>query len=381
MEICLCVDHWSSFYPLQGTVRYVQTLAQGLVAWGHRVHILTPHPSIDSDFEEDGCLIHSRVVSPIRMVSRFQHGLGESLGVWRALGRLLRDHPIDVVEFTNWEGIGAVTATFTRVPTVIRLHTTAYDTIRMGIGKPRLERHYARLECWTARRASALATHSTSHQTQVAADYQVPRERIAVIPAGVKPLTPTNRGSRNPRQVLTVSSATPRKGVAIFLAVADQVARALPDCRFVWVGEDTATAPEGKTWAQHCANRYPHLKNVRFVGACSDEQLADYYAESAVYLCTSRYESFGLTLVEAMHAGLPVVAPRAAAMAELVRAGQTGCLYEPGNAEECSAALQDLMRKPSDSQAMGECGQVVAQREYSVDRMTGRVLDLYRSVC
>jgi glycosyltransferase involved in cell wall biosynthesis len=159
------------------------------------------------------------------------------------------------------------------------------------------------------------------------------------------------------------------------------VARELPESRFLWVGKDTPTAPNGKTWAQHCAEKYPHLTNVDFVGSCSDQQLASYYAESAAYLCTSQYESFGLTLVEAMHAALPVVAPRAAAMPELVTGGRTGCLYEPGHAEECSAALQDLLLKPADSQAMGECGQLVAQKEFSVERMTDRVLDLYRSVC
>ena len=171
MNICLCVDRWPTWFPLHGPARYVRTLARGLAAGGHRVQVLTPHPTLDSDSEEDGYLVHSRIARPLRGVSRFQPGLGESLAMWRALKQLHRAERFDVVEFSNWEGLGAVACAFNQLPVVIRVHTSAFDSLRLGVGTEKLERQYARLERWAARRATALVTHTDSHRKQAAADY------------------------------------------------------------------------------------------------------------------------------------------------------------------------------------------------------------------
>lgn len=381
LNICLCVDRWPTFYPLHGPARYAQTLARGLVARGQTVHVLTPHPEVHRDFEEDGYLVHSRAVAPLRFASRLQRGLGESLGLWKALRALRRTHPIDIVEFTNWEGLGAATCTLGRLPTVIRLHTTAYDTLRLGLGNRRLEAHYARLERWTARRATALVTHSESHRRQVAADYGVDADAVRVIPHGIEPVRVPDGVARDPNQILAVGAATPRKGVDVFLAAAERVSREVPQARFVWVGTDTATAPGGETWSRHCAKAFPHLHNVTFAGNCSDAELAAHYGRSAVYLCTSQYESFGLTLVEAMQAGLAVVAPNTASMSELVRQGQTGELYGPGDVGDLTRALAGLLRSPERTAGQGKHGAVRAGAEYSAEVMTERVLELYRNVC
>jgi glycosyltransferase involved in cell wall biosynthesis len=307
--------------------------------------------------------------------------LGESYGLWAALRALHRAHGFDVVEFTNWEGLGAVASALGGVPTVIRLHTSAFDSLRLGLGIPRVERQFARLERWTANRAAALVTHSESHRRQVATDYRVPADRIRVIPHGVRPVRATAPRPRNPAQVLAVSAATPRKGVETFLRAADRLSREFPAARFVWAGKDTPTAPGGRTWAEYREAEWPQLGNVTFTGACSDADLADLYAESGVYLCTSLYESFGLTLVEAMHAGVPVVAPRTAAMPEVVRDGETGYLYEPDDFEGLARSVASLLRSPGAAAELGRNGQRRAAEEYSVDRMSERVLEVYRRVC
>jgi glycosyltransferase involved in cell wall biosynthesis len=169
--------------------------------------------------------------------------------------------------------------------------------------------------------------------------------------------------------------------VEVFLQAADRLTREFPQVRFIWAGKDTTTAPGGRTWAQHCTASFSHLNNVSFVDSCSDKQLGRLYAESSIYLCTSHYESFGLTLVEAMHAALPVVAPNQSGTAEVVRHGSTGYLYQPGDMEDLVGSVRTLLRSPQHSAKLGRNGQVLAATEYSPETMTERVLEVYRAVC
>lgn len=380
LRICFCVDHWPTFYSMHGQVRYVQTLARGLVARGCEVHVVTGYPE-PRDFVEDGFHVHARPAPPFRVVSRFQPGLGESYHLARAIRALHRAHRFDVVEFTNVEGAGYFGTVFPPHPVVIRVHTTAFDAYRLGIGKQHMERRFARLERWTARRADLLVTHTRTHQLQVASDYGVPAEEIRVVPHGVLRVRVEEKVTRRPRQVVSVGSASVRKGVATFLEVAEALSKTMPDARFVWAGKDLPSAPGGKTWRAHAADRYPHLSGrFEIREGLSDGEIAALYAESDAYLCTSLYESFGLTLVEAMFQSLPVVAPRTAAMAELIQHGQTGWLYEPGSRDDLLAQLTDALQPGPAREAIVRRALENSEREYTVDRMTTRMLDLYRSV-
>jgi glycosyltransferase involved in cell wall biosynthesis len=349
-----------------------------MVERGVEVHVVTAHPTIEQDFVEQGYHVHVRVAPPLRLVSRFQPGMGESLHIWRAIRALHRQQRFSVVEFTNVEGIGFAASLSGSFPTVIRVHTTAFDALRLGLGKVALERGHARLERWTARRADLLVTHTRTHQERVAEDYGIPAEQIKIVPHGIVPVAPDHPVPRRPHQVITVGSASQRKGVGTFLEAAQAIAAAIPDATFVWVGKDTPSAPDGRLWGSYAADRYPRLiGRLEFVGTLSDAELVSLYAESGVYLCTSLYESFGLTLIEAMFAQLPVVGPQTAAIAEVIRDGESGRLYEPGSLTHLVSQVRRVLSSPAESRTLAERAREIAQREYTAERMTSRMLDLY----
>jgi glycosyltransferase involved in cell wall biosynthesis len=101
-------------------------------------------------------------------------------------------------------------------------------------------------------------------------------------------------------------------------------------------------------------------------------QRADVFAHS------SRWEGFGIVLLEAMLAGLPVVATRVSAVPEIVADGQTGVLVEVGDSAAVAAALTDLLDDPARRDALGNAGLARARAEFSVARMTRRTIDVYR---
>jgi glycosyltransferase involved in cell wall biosynthesis len=99
-----------------------------------------------------------------------------------------------------------------------------------------------------------------------------------------------------------------------------------------------------------------------------------------VFAHTSRWEGFGIVLLEAMLAGLPVVATRVSAIPEIVQDGRTGILTEPGDHETIAAALTSLLDDPHRRAELGAAGRRRAHEEFSVARMTERTIAVYESV-
>ena len=182
--------------------------------------------------------------------------------------------------------------------------------------------------------------------------------------------------------MISVGTASVRKGVDIFLRGADLLHHEFPDLQFIWVGNDTVSAPGGKTWSEYAALQFPGLrKNLQFRSVPSDIELARLYAESTCYLCTASYESFGLTLVEAMFARLPIVAPRTAAMAELISDSHTGVLYEGGDVSQLVRCVESLLRSERERTRISDAAYNTALSDYSAETMTSRMLDLYATLC
>jgi len=98
-----------------------------------------------------------------------------------------------------------------------------------------------------------------------------------------------------------------------------------------------------------------------------------------VFAHTSRWEGFGIVLLEAMLAGLPVVATRVSAIPEIVVDGKTGVLTASGDADAISAALTELLESPARRAELGAAGRRRALAEFSVARMTERTIAVYET--
>jgi glycosyltransferase involved in cell wall biosynthesis len=106
-------------------------------------------------------------------------------------------------------------------------------------------------------------------------------------------------------------------------------------------------------------------------------EIRDWLARADVFVHTSRWEGFGLVLLEAMLAGLPVVATRVSAVPEVVADGETGLLAEPGDDAAVAAALSALLADPSRARALGAAGLERARTVFSVERMAERTIAVY----
>jgi glycosyltransferase involved in cell wall biosynthesis len=103
----------------------------------------------------------------------------------------------------------------------------------------------------------------------------------------------------------------------------------------------------------------------------------DWLERADVFAHTSRWEGFGIVLLEAMLAGLPIVATRVSAIPEIVVDRETGLLVPAGDDEAVAAGLVELIDAPARRAAFGEAGRRRALDEFSVARMTDSTIEVY----
>jgi glycosyltransferase involved in cell wall biosynthesis len=102
-------------------------------------------------------------------------------------------------------------------------------------------------------------------------------------------------------------------------------------------------------------------------------------ARASLFVLPSDSENFGIAVVEAMNAGLPVIVTRGCGLAEFVRQHGAGTVTD-GTVAGLQAALAGLLANPEQRRAMGQAGREAAQRELSLDAFGARLENLYRSV-
>jgi L-malate glycosyltransferase len=117
---------------------------------------------------------------------------------------------------------------------------------------------------------------------------------------------------------------------------------------------------------------------VTFLGWQTDMGAA--LARWDVLVQPSLDEGFGLAVLEAMAAGLPVVASRVGGLPEVVQEGRTGLLVAPADPSGLAAALESLLRDPDLGRTMGAAGQERARAHFPVERMVTSIAEIYASL-
>ena len=107
-------------------------------------------------------------------------------------------------------------------------------------------------------------------------------------------------------------------------------------------------------------------------------EIRDWLERADVFVHTARWEGFGIVLLEAMLAALPVVATSVSAIPEVVADGETGILVAEGDVDGVARALGELLEDPVRARRLGIAGRDRALREFSVARMADRTAEVYR---
>jgi glycosyltransferase involved in cell wall biosynthesis len=217
-----------------------------------------------------------------------------------------------------------------------------------------VQAHWERLNTERAERVVVPSRYSAAVAHEV---YDVPMERLAVVPepidlgewrrrfAAVAPASP------GPPTVLSVARMYPRKRLEDLLRAAVVLRERIPPVRIRIVGEGPESA------RLHELHGLLGLgETVTFLGDISRQELAVEYVRADCFCLPTVQEGFGIVFAEAMAAGLPVVACRAAAVPELVEDRRTGLLVNRQSPEELAMALETLLMNDALRTGLGTAG-------------------------
>ena len=169
--------------------------------------------------------------------------------------------------------------------------------------------------------------------------------------------------------VATVSVLREGKGIDVLLDAARQVTEA----SFLIVGD----GPKAEEWRQLAA-RNGVAARVRWAGHRDDVDAL--LAGCDLFAHPTFSDAFPTVLLEAMAAGLPVVASKVGCIPEIVEHEITGVLVPPGDAGRLAGALADLLAQRGRARDMGERGRSVARQQFSIEAWIGRLTDVYGEV-
>jgi phosphatidylinositol alpha-mannosyltransferase len=188
-------------------------------------------------------------------------------------------------------------------------------------------------------------------------------------PALVDPLPEFSDGRPN---LLFVGRPEKRKGVGYLLRALPYIKEAFPDLRCIIVGAGDWDGSRYRRYIEH-----HHMKEVVIVGRVSDEELPRYHRSAHVFCSPAvEGESFGIVLLEAMAAGLPIVASNLEGYSSVLTDGREGFLVPPRNERAVADAVCRILQNRSLAGEMGQHGLITA-REYSWQHIAEMVVDFY----
>lgn len=226
---------------------------------------------------------------------------------------------------------------------------------------------------------------------------------FAVLPNGAPTGHKIGAASRIPGKVLFVGRVSPEKGLHTLIEAWETVVSACPEARLDIVGPaatlprefliDLSTDREVRDLSRFYKGGSAYLgsyetalramipqaiaSTVSFVGTLPYQVLAERYASASLVVNPSLSESFGMSLIESLSNGTPVLATRVGGMTEIVESTGGGVLVKKNDPEALAAQIIDLLGNPAGAAKLGSRGAAQIADRYGWDKIAESTQDLY----
>ena len=328
----------SSAKELGGGERHVADLANELTARGHRVFAaVRPHSPLISE------------LTKLPTANTLELPLRNALDARNAsrLASLVKKHEIEIVHAHMARDYPLAAYAARRNPKA-QLIITRY--VLFPISK---------LHKFTLGRVARVIAVSGAVKRQFLDSKLVPAGRVTVVHNGIDVLRFARSTSRFDRGqfcrsfnlpgdsllVASVGTLTPLKGHEDFLRAAVHVAKLIPQAHFIIAGVDASGEQKTRLELENLIPKLSLSGRVSFIGRM--DNIADLYHALDVFVSASHTEAFGLAIVEAMAAGVAVVATKTEGAQEIIQNGHTGLLVPVADADTLAESIVELLKTKS----------------------------------
>ncbi len=175
----------------------------------------------------------------------------------------------------------------------------------------------------------------------------------------------------NEKVVLYLGRVSREKKLEVMLNAAKRLSKKRSDIKYVIGGSGPA-----EQYYKNMTKRLNLQKQVTFIGHVRKDLLAHVYAASDAFCLPSTFETQGMVSLEAMAVGKPVIGANYLALKDLIKNGKNGEKFVPGDYIGCSNKIERVLNN-SDAYISGT---ISTAREFSIDKMTEKLLDVYSLV-
>jgi glycosyltransferase involved in cell wall biosynthesis len=339
-----------------GITSYVLTLAKGLRLKGHNTYVASSGGKLLPRFIQEGIVY---IPIPIRTKSEISPKI--LISTFKLLG-FLKQYRIDIVHSNSrtTQVLGCLISDFTDALHISTCH---------GFFKRRISRRV--FPCW-GRRIIAISEAVKEHLIK---DFGAREEIISLIHHGVdvekfKMDKKERLGSDNGPVIGIIARLSEEKGHTYLIEAMPEVINRFPKAQLLIVGEGRMK--------QRLVDLSKALKlenNVRFLPSVIDMQ--EIFGITDIFVLPSLKEGLGLSLMEAMASGLPVIASDVGGIRSLVQHGHNGLLVKPADVRKLSSAIIELLKDPQRCGVFGNNARIFIKDNFSQEKMISQTEGVY----
>lgn len=323
---------------------------------------------------------------------------GGNLFSWQLLRALQNEKNIDILHLHTGKRVGGIVRYVAKergIPYVMSLHGGIFD-VPTAEAQSWIEPTKGALEwgkllgMWVgARRVmdDCAAILCVGEQERIQTQKRYPHKNVLHLPNGVD----TERFAKGDgagfrakhgihqkaRVILTMGRIDPQKNQRFAVSLLPELLRTVPEAHLLCIGH--VTNPDYLAQIEQDTAKLglqDHVTILKGLDSASSE-LVDAYHSADVFLLPSIHEPFGIVILEAWSAGLPVVASAVGGIPSFVVQGEDGLLFPSMDAHKCMTSLTIALQNHEMAQTLAENGKAKAYREYHWDAITHRLVQIY----
>jgi len=370
-----------------GLAQHVYDLTCAMVEQGDQIHVITRGNQGTPEYEEVKG-VHVYRVNPFRVSSTDFVTWVMQLNIAmieRVIPLLEEADDIDLVHAHDWLVAYAakVCKHAYRLPLVATIHATEWGR-HNGLHN-NVQRHISDIEWWLTYESWRVICCSQYMQGQLQHIFQLPGDKIRVIPNGVNPEyfkfdqnTPVKRedyAAPDEKIVYYVGRLVPEKGVQVLLDAVPKILHYHPRTKFVIAGKGPF---EGEL--RHRAERMGISRHLYFTGYVNDVVRNSLYHYADVAVIPSLYEPFGIVALEAMAAGTPVVVSDNGGLGEIIYHGVNGMKAYTGNANSLADSILHCLMDSRSTREMQQRAYRDVIEHYNWNSIAKQTRKVYREI-
>ncbi|MEL7489112.1 MAG: glycosyltransferase family 4 protein [Pseudomonadota bacterium] len=400
MNIAILTPAWPAGAAPNGIATYYDNLVPAMAALGHKIIVLTAMRNSGDNNDTDNIHVYE-LPKKLGRLSYWRMRIGETFEpghlskaygaaqIIEALELAQREHQIDLLQMEESFGWHQGVRERFDFPVVARLHGPHFLNASKDMGGAQSSEDNYRVKGEGEALSKAIAVTAPSNDVMLHTKnfYNLEWDHAAVFPNPVRvdeaqPQWSLDGCDRN--EILFVGRFDRHKGGDILLEAFIAVAEARPEVRLVFAGPDRGIVDETgerrqiEFFLQEMSQDV--RERVKFLGQLSRSEIKALRTKAFVTVVSSRYETFGNVVIEAMACGCPVVATNTGGIAEIIDAEETGALVPAGDASALANRLIQAFDSLKETAAMGAKAYEVVRERFDPERIARDHLRFFQQV-